>query len=62
MVTFTDDLTTHQVDAETIADLERQFTEVFVAPTACVNAGGACWFDSECCPGMFCSWLRCTQK
>jgi hypothetical protein len=62
MVTFTEDLTTHHVDAETIEDIQQLFTEVFIAPTACVKAGGACWFDSECCPGMICSWFRCTQE
>jgi hypothetical protein len=61
MLTFTDDLTIHQIGAEAIDEVEQLFTEVFIAPAACVKAGGACWFDSECCPGMVCSWFRCSQ-
>ncbi|MGW6901066.1 hypothetical protein ACWGF2_31395 [Streptomyces sp. NPDC054919] len=59
MVTFTEDLVS--LDAVTVTDIEEIFTEVYTAPTACTNAGGACWWDSECCPGMICSWFKCAQ-
>jgi hypothetical protein len=59
MVTVAEDLVS--LDAKTVTDIEEIFTEVYTAPTACTKAGGACWWDSECCPGMICSWFKCAQ-
>jgi hypothetical protein len=42
-------------DAATVAEIEEVFTDVYIAPTSCLEMFDFCSDTAECCPPLKCT-------
>ncbi|MFE6104960.1 hypothetical protein ACFVQ4_34135 [Streptomyces laurentii] len=54
MDTYTELTGVRPVDSDTVAEIEKIFTELHIAPSACHGINEPCDRDNQCCTGLHC--------